>query len=254
MKSLRKIISALCFITLAAPMTAQAIAVDAADRGWYRYNYSNGQIEASAGNINYLAGLGLVSANALGAYRNYFAFDLGAYAGQTFSAATLSIYNPKAGDPNGSPTIGGFYQTQAAANAAPYETYELRQISSDIGNLLNASAGWTGFNDLGDGLVFGSYTATLLDNGTFIEIVLNNAGLAALNEAVGGMFVLGGRLNSVDLNLGAQTLFGYSNQNNLADTQLILTQAVSEPESIALLLAGLGMISFVARRRKTAIR
>ena len=235
-------------------MTAQAITVDAADRGWYRYNYSNSQIEANAGNLNYLAGLGLVSPNALGATRNYFAFDLSAYAGQTFSAATLSLYNPKAGDINGSPTVGGFYQTQAAANDAPYETYELRQVSTDIGNLLNATAGWTGFNDLGDGLIFGSYNATLQDNGTFVEIVLNEIGLAALNDAVGGMFVLGGRLSTANLALGAQTLFGFSNQNNLADTRLILTQAVSEPGSIALLLAGFGMISFVARRRKAAIQ
>lgn len=205
-------------------------------------------IESYAHNTNYLVGLGLMNSTTLGAFRNYFAFDLSAYAGQTFSSATLHLYNPKPGDVNGSTTVGGFYQYMPAANNPSHETYELRQVSSNTGNLLGATAGWTGFNDLGDGAIFGSYNATLADNGTFIDIILNADGLAALNDAVGDWFVIGGRLSTAALGIGTQTVFGFSNQNNLADTQLVLTQAVPEPGTFSIALLGLSLIGFTALR------
>ncbi|MGE5385105.1 MAG: PEP-CTERM sorting domain-containing protein [Betaproteobacteria bacterium] len=250
MNPFRQLATALLFACIAAPITAQALTVNASDRGWYRYNYGNGLIEADANNLNYLAGLGAVNSTTLGATRNYFAFNLTAYAGQTFNSATLHLYNPKPGDVNGSATVGGFYQYMPAANAPSYETYEVRQVTSDINSLLNASAGWTGFNDLGDGAIFGSYNATLADNGTFIDIILNADGLAALNAAVGEWFVVGGRLSTATLGIGTQTLFGFSNQNNLADTQLVLTQAVPEPGTFSIALLGLSLIGFTALRSR----
>ena len=244
-----KFVVVLLFAWIAAPLTAQALTVDASDRGWYRYNYGNGLIEAYADNLNYLVGLGAVNSTTLGATRNYFAFDLSAYAGQTFNSATLHLYNPKPGDLNGSLTVGGFYQYMPAANNPSYETYELRQVSTNISDLRSATAGWTGFNDLGDGTIFGSYDATLADNGTFIDITLNSAGLAALNDTVGDWFVVGGRLSTAALGIGTQTVFGYSNQNNMADTQLILTQAVPEPGAFSMALLGFSLIGFTAYRR-----
>lgn len=250
MNPFRQLATALLFACIAAPITAQALTVNASDRGWYRYNYGNGLIEADANNLNYLAGLGAVNSTTLGATRNYFAFNLTAYAGQTFNSATLHLYNPKPGDVNGSATVGGFYQYMPAANTPSYETYEVRQVTSDINSLLNASAGWTGFTDLGDGAIFGSYNATLADNGTFIDIILNADGLAALNAAVGEWFVVGGRLSTATLGIGTQTLFGFSNQNNLADTQLVLTQAVPEPGTFSIALLGLSLIGFTALRSR----
>lgn len=246
---------ATCLIGAALlPLTAQSATVNAFDRGWYMYNYGTGGIESYAGNLNYVAGLAAINSTTLGAARNYFAFDLSSYSGQTFSGASLHLYNPKPGDLYGHATIGGFYQHVPAPNNPSYETYELRQVSSNINNLLNATAGWTGFTDLGDGAIFGTYNATLADNGTFIDIILNADGLAALNDAVGGLFVIGGRLSTAALGIGTQTVFGFSNQNNLADTQLILTPTQTVPEPHGILLLGLGLVGMAMYRRAGKMR
>jgi hypothetical protein len=237
------------------PAASHAQTLDAADRGWYRDNPTSGQVESYAPNLNYLVGRGVVSPGVRGEYRNFFAFDLGAFQGQTFTSATLSLYNPKFGDPfNNNATVnpsqwGGFGQGVPAGNANPYETFQLHQVLTDATTLLAGGAGRSGYDDLGDGDVFGSYNASLDDNGTFIKIVLNALGIAALNDAIGGMFVLGGSVSTIEATGGSQTVFGFSNDNNLAFTQLSLTQAVPEPGTYAMLLTGLVLMGAVTRRR-----
>jgi hypothetical protein len=221
---------------------AQAVAIDASDRGWYARDVNTDTYTANPANLNYLVGLGFPIPNTPTATRNYFAFDLSAYAGQTFASATLHLYNPKAGDPGNSSAFGGFFSAQ------PTETYELHQVTTNTASLLAGTAGSAGFFDLGDGAAYGSYTASLSDNGQFIDILLNAAGLADLNAAAGGTFVLGGILTTITPG-GSQTIFGFSNANNLADTQLLVTTAaVPEPGTYALLLAGLVLVFFTTRR------
>lgn len=247
-----KLLSALLFISC---VSAQAQTIDAVDRGWLRDNPTNGQVESFAPVLNYLAGRGVISSSPSGVvrgeYRNFFVFDLSAFAGQTFASAMLSLYNPRYGDigttaanPN---SYGGFVQT--GVNAVPYESYELHRVDTSAQAFMNANAGRTGFNDLGDGPVFGSYNASLSDNGRFINIALNSIGLSALNSAAGGLFVLGGNVSTLNGDTGSQTVFGFSNDNNLATTRLQLVSAVPEPEVFVMLLAGLTLIGLRQRRR-----
>ncbi|MDQ5945129.1 MAG: hypothetical protein QG619_548 [Pseudomonadota bacterium] len=249
---LGKLLSALLFISC---VSAHAQTLDAVDRGWLRDNPSNGQVESFASAQNYLVGRGMISSTPTGVvrgeYRNFFIFDLTAYAGQSFSSATLSLYNPKFGDPGTTASnpysYGGFAQT--GTNALPYETYQLHDVSTAPSAFVGATAGRAGFDDLGDGAVLGSYNASLSDNGSFINITLNGAGLSALNASVGQLFVLGGRITTIAGDTGSQTVFGFTNDNNLANTRLNLVTAVPEPETFAMLLAGLTLLGFQQRRR-----
>jgi len=240
-----------CFLRIAAAiglsllgLAAHADTINAFDRGWYARDVNTNTFSAQAANLNYLVGLGYNGPNVPVAYRNYFAFDLTAYAGQTFTSAILHLYNPKAGDPFASPTFGGY-----CCSADAFETYELHNVSTSAAALLGGSAGSAGFFDLGDGTVYGSYNATTADNGRFIDITLNAAGLADLNAAVGGTFLLGGIVSTIASG-PSQTIFGFTNANNMADSQLLLsTAAVPEPGTYLLMFAGLGLLLVTARKR-----
>ncbi|HNJ76251.1 MAG TPA: PEP-CTERM sorting domain-containing protein [Azospira sp.] len=250
-----KLIPALLFLSC---VTAQAQTLDAVDRGWLRDNPMNGNVESIATVQNYLAGRGLIASTPTGTirgeYRNFFVFDLGAFAGKTFSSAELSLYNPQYGDPGTTTSnpnmLGGFYQ--GGVNAFPYETYQLQHVTTAPSAFINATAGRGGYDDLGDGATLGSYNASLSDNGSFIRISLNGSGLSALNAAAGGLFVIGGRVTTLAGDTGSQTIFGFTNDNNMASTQLRLVTAVPEPETYAMLLGGLTVLGLRLRRRKTS--
>ncbi len=261
MQILKVVAAALSIACLAAPLASHAQTIDASGRGWYRVSEADGALVAQIGSPSYLVGRGIVvSGNPAirGEYRNYFAFDLSAYAGQTFGSAELSLYNPKYGDlnttTNNPNSYGGFAQSNTAgldAGVQPrWETFDLHQVTTPSANILNGGAGQQGFADLGDGPVFGSYTASLADNGSFIRIALNADGLAALNSAVGGTFILGGSLSTINIcsTCGSQTVFGFSNDPSLALTQLSLAP-VPEPETYAMMLLGLSLVGTIARRR-----
>jgi hypothetical protein len=224
---------------------AHADTLNAYDRGWYSRDVNANTYSAQPNNLNYSVGSGypLGSGSPFG-FRNYFAFDLSAYTGQTITSATLHLYNPKAGDPFASPTYGGY-----CCSADPFETYELHNVATSTALLLSGNAGAAGFADLGDGTLYGSYNATYADNGRFIDITLNAAALADLNAAAGGLFVLGGFVSTI-ANGPSQTIFGFTNAGNMADTQLLIsTAAVPEPGTMALMAAGFGLLLLTVRKR-----
>jgi hypothetical protein len=227
---------------------------NAFDRGWYANLFGIGSpvghVVMDPNNDNYIVGFTFPNPNPfsrLAQYRNYFAFDLSAYAGQTFSDVTLRIYNPV-----GFPPIGGFFQN--SPNALPYETFVLHDVTTNATDLLSGAAGEAGYADLGEGVVFGSYNASLADNGRYIQIVLNGSGVDALNGAVnsGGIFIVGGMISTFDTpGFGSQVLFNASGGSSNVAVQMFLTTApVPEPETYAMMVAGLGLIGFAARRRK----
>lgn len=263
--------STIGILLMALAQSASALVVDAFDRGWYQLNFSTGQYTHNPTNLNYLTGTGAVNVGTSQApifqginTRSFFGFDLAAYAGQTFTSATLRLYNPKVGDPvhnplgNATATFNGFFQfndnpantRQCVRSPAPLspvacEGYELFDIVSDINALLAGTGGQTAYDDLALGSLYGNFVVTAADNGQFVEVTLNAAGLAAVNSAAGSRFFVGARQFTGDNGLGSQSSFGFSD-SDLSDTQLVLTVAptpVSEPgtlvlASLALLVAG----------------
>lgn len=79
------------------------------------------------------------------------------------------------------------------------------------------------YNDLMSGSSYGSFSYTEADKWEIRSIALNSTGISALNSALGGEFGIGGSV-----------------------------APIPEPETYAMLLAGLGLIGWVAYRRKSA--
>jgi hypothetical protein len=182
---------------------------------------------------------------------NYFLFDLSGVSGPVTSA-TLRLYNP-----NGSGSSVPFGYT----SSDPTETYALFDVSIAFfstvlpgGNRVagygaGSLAGQNIFNDLGSGQSYGTYTASLADNGHFVEIGLNASGLAALN-ASSGIFAVGGAITTLDGLVNKESLFASSALSipGPNGAQLVIS-SVPEPSESALFLAGLGLVGLAARRR-----
>jgi hypothetical protein len=168
----------------------------AVNQGWWSSTDTNWD-----GNDNYIAG------QADGRFwNNYFVFDLTDFEGEVASA-TLVLNTYTIVDP-------------------PF-TYSLWDVSTDPEDLAakvnNPNAGI--YADLGSGVQYGSYFVTgATPQNDFISISLNAAALAAIDEAVGGAFAIGGTVEP---------------------------SAVPEPSSFAML--GLGCAGlFAALRRRRA--
>ena len=183
---------------------------------------------------------------------NYFLFDLSGVSG-TITSATLRLYNP---DTSGSPSVPYGY-----TSADPSESFALFDVSTTFysaytpgtplvaGYGIGSVVGQAIFSDLGSGQSYGSYTASLADNGRFVEISLNAAGLAALN-ASGGMFAVGGAITTLDGVVNPESLFAASALSfpGPNGAQLVIS-SVPEPAASGLFVAGLGLVGLAVRRR-----
>jgi hypothetical protein len=179
--------------------------------------------------------------------RNFFVFNLSGFSG-TITSATLHLFNPADNPATTTTYEGGFLND--VHNITGTETYQVNAVSTPIASLIAGGTSPSTFADLGDGTVYGTYTAGYADNGRFIDIVLNSAALADLNGAIGSLFAFGGNLTTLNGVADTERLFGWTNGGQLSDTQLILTTAdVPEPATFALL--GLGLLALgIARKRK----
>jgi hypothetical protein len=225
---------ALCALPTVA--SAMPITLNSFDAGWYTLSGLH-----DPENDNYFVG-DPTSNSAEPVFRNFFVFDLGSLSG-AYSAAVLRVWNP--GLPSGE--VDGF------GSPDPTETYVLRDVTTNIASVLDGTAGLAAFADLADGVLFASYTASLADNNSFVEIALNAAGLAALNSNLSGLFALGGSISTLnDDTRDSERLFAgtASTQpgNPVNRVSLVLTPiAVSEPGALALLLGG--MLALASKRR-----
>lgn len=234
----------LAAIALAWTAGAQAdTTLQAVGGGWF--SNTGEHIEF---NDNYVVGGGLDGYTR----NNYFLFDLSGVGG-TVTAATLRIYNPSA------PASPGFPFGYTSAD--PTETYALFDVSTAFfdtplpgGNYvagygIGSLAGQAIFSDLGSGASYGATTVSLADNGHFVEISLNAAGLAALN-ASGGLFAVGGAITTLDGLVNKESLFVSAFLSSVGPNvpQLVIS-SVPEPSASLLLLAGLGLVGWAARCR-----
>lgn len=172
-----------------SPPGSHVYTITAADSGSHSASGNH-----AAGDENYLVGWEDEE------LRNFFVFDLsGLPAGEEVITVTLRAYNPAPGEPD--PSYTGGYDSADAT-----ETYDLHEVLSPAAAVTATSVGLPAvFTDLGDGAVYGSYTASLADNGTFIEVPLNFEGVVAVGAATGD-FVIGGGISSLTSSFAVEEL------------------------------------------------
>ncbi len=133
----------------------------------------------------------------------------------------------------------------------PYETYTLFDVTNSyIEVYMGYGDNLAVYNDLGSGVVYG--TVNVISNYSYetVTVTLNRDGLAALNACLGGIFMMGGSLTSIDNDDDYEILFSYCSSKNAGDgyTQLILT-TVPEPSTLIFFSVGLWFL-FHQRRRQ----
>ena len=171
--------------------------------GWW--SNENNDPFADDANDNYLVG----SIDGFQAYHDFFTFDLSNLR-EDVTSAELRIARAGANDTSGSYLPFGSVE------------FTLWDVTTDYLTLNdNGSASQAIFDDLASGTSFGSILVADDGSPDPLSIVLNGAGLAAINDARGGFFSIGGAL------------------------------PVPEPASMALLLLGGGAAAFRARRRRS---
>ncbi|MBI3432458.1 MAG: PEP-CTERM sorting domain-containing protein [Hydrogenophilales bacterium] len=216
--------------------------LDAIGAGWF--TNAGEHVES---NTNYAVGGGMDGYTR----NNYFLFDVSGL-GNQITAATLRVYNPDMPLSPGAP----FGYT----SSDPTENYALFDVSTDFysaptggtnhvaGYAIGSSTGQAIFNDLGTGQSYGSHTASLADNGRFIEISLNASGLADLN-ASGGIFAIGGSITTLDNLVNMESLFASAYLYTSTGAVQLVVSSVPEPSESVLLLAGLGLVVVASRRK-----
>jgi len=204
----------------AFPITAATVTLDAVDSGFY---FASG-IHAPS-NENYIAGLFTTE------HRNFLAFDLAPVSG-TIRSATMRLFNPEV-----SQFLHGYDSPD------PTETLNVYDVTTPAADILGNTAGVNGFADLGSGVLYGTRTVSVADNGIVIEIALNSSAIAAMNAAP-GLFLLGGAIGTID-GPANQHVFGFSMASFVPDhtRELVLDIAeVPEPSSAVLAVVGILLV------------
>jgi hypothetical protein len=148
-------------------------------------------------------------------YRDFFVFDLAGVQSNVASASLL-LWNPEKID---------YYNGDGYVSSRDTETFLLHEVHTSTTDLTQINSHRVDvFDDLGSGAFYGERVMSAADNGTWVRVQLNATGLAALNGAAGSTLALGGSLAGVD--------------------------AVPEPQTVALMLSGLGLVAWRVRRSR----
>ena len=187
--------------------------LDAIDSGFY---FANGRHSPS--NENYLTGLFTME------HRSFFVFDRSSVT-DTITSATLRLFNPKV-----TQFLNGYVSPDAT------EILNFYDVTTSAADITGNSAGLAGFADLGSGILYGARTVSASDNGTIVEIALNNSAVAALNAGT-GLFITGGALGSIG-GPSDQYVFGFSMASFVADHTRQLILIVPETSTAAFFAIG----------------
>jgi hypothetical protein len=189
------------------------VTLDEVDSGFY---FANGRHSPS--NENYLTGLFTTE------QRSFFVFDRSSVR-DTITSATLRLFNPEV-----TQVLHGYVSPDAT------EILNFYDVTTSAADVRGNTAGLAGFADLGSGSLYGTRIVSASDNGTIIEIALNNSALAALNAGT-SLFIIGGALGSIG-GPSDQYVFGFSMAPFVADHTRQLILVVPEPSTAAFFALG----------------
>jgi hypothetical protein len=226
---------------MSATAQAATYTINNTDSG---YISSGGNFTGIRPNTNYVVGLCDASdcRSAPGQYRDFFYFQIPTLT-QPIVSATLVI-----------PT------QSTSLDQSPTLTYQVTSLGltpSQLGNGTNQSQQLTPsqlaatYPSLGTGVVYGRETYSSADAYTTERISLDAAAISALGDG-GFLFGVSGRaISPINFSNTApdQLVFGYSQRSV---TSLVLTTAVPEPSTWAMMLIGFAGLGFAAYRQKKA--
>ncbi|WP_431264537.1 PEP-CTERM sorting domain-containing protein [Roseateles chitinivorans] len=226
MTLLTRLLASVALSVASLASQASTVTFNTIDNGWYR---SDGLHDASVSNT--ITGL-----YAGFEYRSFYAFTLPELAaGQTIVSATITFFA------NGG-NIGWI----------PEKHLGLFDYKGSIDALLAATGGTAAFGDLGSGASYGTAVIPgVYNDGTrATSVQLTGAALNDLLNASGNRFVVGASLLDSFVGKVEEAIWAGSSLQPAASLTLVTTQAVPEPDSIALLGAAALAFGIVARRRK----
>ena len=217
----RQFVLFLAFMLGGGQVAVADFMIEATDSGWYDEFGFHDPV-----NANYFAGWEPDFTGNL--HRNFMVFDTSGIT-ETATSATVRMYNPSvdfdAGDGYVSPD--------------PSEIYRLYSVATDVNLLVNGNGGVGAFDDLGEGTEYGEVVMTAADNGTFVEIELNQAALARINDPNDGpdLFVLGGAIATLQRPLDQpEWVFGFSTGSPGTVTLEVTTATIPEPSAFVVLM------------------
>ena len=101
------------------------------------------------------------------------------------------------------------------------------------------------YDDLADGTVYGAESISLADENTFVDVQINGDGLAAIEAALGGNFVIGGSVITLDpTDETSEWVFALSGD----PTPSLIITAIPEPGTFGVLASVFGFMMLKRRR------